>query len=196
MPRVLTVVVALLLGAALAAPLPADAQPKNGASKNGQAKNGKKAAAPANGAQANGGHLGTFGDWEAYRDPREGFCYAGSKPKKEEGRYTQRGDVFVLVTHRPKEKSYNVVSFEAGYAFKEGAEATATIGSQAFALFGHGEQAWTKDANGDVQLVKAMRAGATMVVKGTSARGTATTDTYSLTGISAALDAIDKACPR
>jgi len=201
MPRVLPVVVALLLGAALVAPLPADAQPKSGSSKNGQAKNGqakngKKAAAPANGAQANGGHLGTFGDWEAYRDPREGFCYAGSKPKKEEGRYTQRGDVFVLVTHRPKEKSYNVVSFEAGYAFKEGAEATATIGAQAFALFGHGEQAWTKDANGDAQLVKAMRAGATMVVKGTSARGTATTDTYSLTGISAALDAIDKACPR
>jgi hypothetical protein len=41
-----------------------------------------------------------------------------------------------------------------------------------------------------------MRAGSTMVVKGTSARGTRTTDTYSLKGVSAALDAIDKACPR
>ncbi|MBM3951204.1 MAG: hypothetical protein FJ311_07105 [Rhodospirillales bacterium] len=196
-------VVALLLGAALVAPSPVMAQTKNGQAKNGQAKNGspkngkaKKAAAPANGANPNGGHLGTFGDWEAYRDPREGFCYAGSKPTKSEGRYTQRGDVFVLVTHRPKEKSFNVVSFEAGYAFKEGAEATATIGAQTFALFGHGEQAWTKDGNGDAQLVKVMRAGSTMVVKGTSSRGTPTTDTYSLTGVSAALDAIDKACPR
>jgi hypothetical protein len=71
-----------------------------------------------------------------------------------------------------------------------------TIGTQSFALFGQGEQAWTRDGNGDAQLVKAMRAGATMVVKGTSARGTLTTDTYSLKGVSAALDAIDKACPR
>jgi hypothetical protein len=197
MTRIFAAVVALILGVALAGPSPAAAQAKNGkiksAAKNG-AKNGKSAAK--NGAPSNGGHLGTFGDWEAYRDPREGFCYAGSKPLKEEGRYTQRGDVFVLVTHRPKEKSYNVVSFDAGYVFKEGAEASATIGAQSFSLFGQGEQAWTPDGNGDAQLVKAMRAGSTMVVKGTSARGTTTTDTYSLKGVSAALDAIDKACPR
>ncbi len=35
-----------------------------------------------------------------------------------------------------------------------------------------------------------------MVVKGTSSRGTLTTDTYSLTGFSAALQSIDKACGR
>ncbi len=201
MVRVFSIAVALLLGAALVGASPAFAQPKNGQAKTSQAKTGQAKAGPAkngakNAAPSNGGHLGTFGDWEAYRDPREGFCYAGSKPQKEEGRYTQRGDVFVLITHRPKEKSYNVVSFDAGYVFKDGAEASATIGAQSFSLFGQGEQAWTRDGNGDAQLVKAMRAGATMVVKGTSSRGTATTDTYSLTGISAALDAIDKACPR
>ncbi len=200
MSRVFAIVVALVLGAAFAGSSPALAQAKNGqakkeSAKNGEAKNGKKSAAK-NGAPENGGHLGTFGDWEAYRDAREGFCYAGSKPVKQEGRYTQRGDVFVLVTHRPKEKSYNVISFDAGYVFKEGAEATATVGAQSFSLFGQGEQAWTRDGNGDAQLVKAMRTGATLVVKGTSSRGTATTDTYSLTGVSAALNAIDKACPR
>ena len=203
MSKLLTFAVAVAFTAALVPPMPAWAQAKNGQAKsesakkgtpkNGADKNGadKSAAAP-----TNGGHLGTFGDWEAYRDAREGFCYAGSKPVKEEGRYTQRGEVFVLVTHRPKEKSFNVVSFEAGYAFKEGAEAAATIGAQSFALYGHGEQAWAKDSDGDSQLVKAMRAGSTLVVKGTSARGTLTTDTYSLKGVSAALDAIDKGCPR
>lgn len=194
--------VALFLGAALVGASPTLAQPQNGKAANGKAQSGKakngqaKKADAKSGAAAGGGYLGTFGDWEAYRDPREGYCYAGSKPQKEEGRYTQRGDVFVLVTHRPKEKSYNVVSFDAGYVFKDGAQASAVIGAQSFALFGQGEQAWTRDAEGDAHLVKAMRAGATMVVKGTSARGTATTDTYSLTGVSAALDAIDKACAR
>jgi hypothetical protein len=33
-----------------------------------------------------------------------------------------------------------------------------------------------------------------MVVRGTSTRGTNTTDTYSLSGVTAAMDAIDAAC--
>ena len=40
----------------------------------------------------------------------------------------------------------------------------------------------------------AMIAGATMSVQGTSSRGTLTTDTYSLSGITAALNAIAREC--
>ena len=202
MTRIFAAAIVFVFAALLVAPTSATAQPKNGkekttaknGAKNGQKngpKNGKNAAP-----RANGGQLGTFGDWEAYRDAREGFCYAGSKPVKQEGRYTQRGDAFVLVTHRPKEKSFDVVSFDAGYAYKDGSEVSVTIGPQSFTLFGQGEQAWARDGNGDAQLVKAMRAGATLVVKGTSSRGTPTADTYSLKGVAAALDAINKACPR
>ena len=42
--------------------------------------------------------------------------------------------------------------------------------------------------------VAAMRKGQALSVKGTSMRGTATTDTYSLDGLAAALGAIDAAC--
>ena len=202
MIRLLASAIVFVFGVLLVAPAPAAAPAKNGkeksaaknAAKNGApngAKNGKSAAD-----QANGGSLGAFGDWEAYRDARAGFCYAGSKPVKQEGRYTQRGDAFVLVTHRPKEKSFDVVSFDAGYAYKNGAEVSVIIGAQTLSLFGQGEQAWARDGGGDIQLVKAMRGGSTLVVKGTSSRGTETTDTYSLKGVSAALDAINKACPR
>ena len=202
MIRLLASAIVFVFGVLLVAPAPAGASAKNGkeksaaknAAKNGApngAKNGKSAAD-----QANGGSLGAFGDWEAYRDARAGFCYAGSKPVKQEGRYTQRGDAFVLVTHRPKEKSFDVVSFDAGYAYKDGAEVSVIIGAQTLSLFGQGEQAWARDGGGDIQLVKAMRGGSTLVVKGTSSRGTETTDTYSLKGVSAALDAINKACPR
>ena len=111
MTRIFAAAIVFVFAAMLVAPTSATAQPKNGkektAAKNGQKngpKNGKNAAP-----RANGGQLGTFGDWEAYRDAREGFCYAGSKPVKQEGRYTQRGDAFVLVTHRPKEKSFGSI---------------------------------------------------------------------------------------
>ena len=197
MNRIFTPAFIIVLGILLCVSGLALAQTKNGpeksAAKNG-AKNGAKGAPAA--APANGGPLGAFGDWEAYRDAREGYCYAGSKPVKQEGRYTQRGDAFVLVTHRPKEKSYDVISFDAGYVYKDGAEVAVTVGAQSFVLFGQGEQAWARDGGGDTDLVKAMRAGSTLVVKGTSSRGTATVDTYSLKGAAAALDAVNKACPR
>ncbi|MEM8744554.1 MAG: invasion associated locus B family protein [Pseudomonadota bacterium] len=43
-------------------------------------------------------------------------------------------------------------------------------------------------------MVTAMKAGSTMVVQGRSTRGTLTTDEYSLSGITKALDAVTKAC--
>ena len=90
----------LLLAAAAAValvqpqPLAAQAK-KNGAAKSGQtnAKSGPASAksgtakSDSNGGQSNGGQLGTFGDWEAYADARDGFCYAGTKPTKQEGKY-------------------------------------------------------------------------------------------------------------
>ena len=142
------------------------------------------------------GHLGTFGDWEAYAESENGapVCFMGSKPTKAEGKYTQRGDTFMLVTHRPKDKAFDTVNVEAGYAYKDGGEVTVTVGTQKFALFTKGGQAWARDAATDKALVQAMRAGSTMIVDGASSRGTATKDTYSLKGFTAAHQAISKAC--
>ena len=44
------------------------------------------------------------------------------------------------------------------------------------------------------RLVGAMKAGTRMTVKGVSQRGTNTSYSYSLSGITAALDAVAKAC--
>jgi hypothetical protein len=42
--------------------------------------------------------------------------------------------------------------------------------------------------------VKAMRTGKSLIVVGTSSKGTETTDTYSLVGIGKAMDKINSAC--
>ena len=63
-----------------------------------------------------------------------------------------------------------------------------------FEMFTNNDTAWSRDAQGDAALVKAMRAGQTMIVRGTSARGTLTADTYSLGGFTAGHEAINKAC--
>ena len=141
--------------------------------------------------------LGEFGDWSAVKGTEDGkpLCYLSAEPQKSEGNYKQRGPVYAIITHRPAEKSIGVVSFQAGYGLKGDAPVTVTIdGKTKFALFGQDEFAWTREAADDKALVAAMRNGSTLVVNGTSARGTLTTDTYSLSGFTAAISAINKAC--
>lgn len=140
--------------------------------------------------------VGTFKDWNVFTYEENGnkVCYMASRPKKDEGDYTRRGDIFTLVTQRPAERSLDVVSVITGYTYRTGSETTIQIGNQTFKLFTDGDTAWAKDEATDRQIVNAIRAGATMVVRGTSSRGTATTDTYSLSGSAAAYQAMNEAC--
>lgn len=140
--------------------------------------------------------LGRFRDWYAvaYEDQGRKICYMVSRPLESEGDYTRRGAVYVQVTRRSGEPEPDVVSFEAGYPFQGGSEIEVVIDGEAHAMFTRGETAWAYDADGDETLVRAMAKGREMVVKGTSARGTLTTDTYSLMGFMAAQRAMTEAC--
>ena len=66
--------------------------------------------------------LGTYKNWTAYsyKEGKNLVCYMASTPVKDEGNYKTRGDIYAIVTHRPADKSYNVVNFVAGYQYKKG----------------------------------------------------------------------------
>ncbi len=153
------------------------------------------AAAPAPAAAAVD-ELGKFQDWTAYQTSQGGkrICYMAAAPKKDEGKYSKRGDILTMVTHRPASKSFNVISIHAGYKYKKGSTAEVAIGGASFTLFTNAETAWAIDSADDNALVKNMRAGSKMIVRGKSWRGTDTKDTYSLLGFTAALRSINKAC--
>ena len=140
--------------------------------------------------------LGKSKEWRAYviGEGSAKTCFAYSEPVKEEGEYTRRGKVSVTVSHRPADKVKNEVSFVAGYEFKPDSQVDVNIDGKKFNLFVDGGAAWTPDAKTDAQMRDALASGAKMIVRGRSARGTPTTDTYSLSGSTAALELIDKAC--
>ena len=140
--------------------------------------------------------IDSFDNWEAYRESDGGkaVCYVGSQPKKARGKYKSRGEVYVLVTHRPADKSLGVVSVKAGYTYEKASEVDVSIGEATFKLFTDAGHAFAYDDKTDKALIEAMVRGARMVVRGTSSRGTLTTDTYSLKGFTAAFKAINKAC--
>ncbi|MBE6449425.1 MAG: hypothetical protein E7013_01835 [Alphaproteobacteria bacterium] len=141
--------------------------------------------------------LGTYGDWSAYKMKENGanLCYMASVPQKSAGKYKRRGEIFLIVAHRPKEKSFNVVSLTAGYNYKKGSVATIQIDKkEKIELFTHEDTAWAPKTDIDNQLYRMMKAGNKAVIVGKSSLGNTTTDTFSLKGFTKAANAIDKAC--
>ena len=138
----------------------------------------------------------THGAWSVFSDKEKGAagCYMAATPEKETGDYSQRGNTYFVVAHDKKAKTANTVSVTAGYPYKEGGEVTLKIGGSTFSLFTDEDTAWARDAKTDNAIVAAMRAGTEMVVTGYSTRGTKTVDTYSLSGSTAAHNAINAAC--
>nr|WP_041848994.1 invasion associated locus B family protein [Bartonella bacilliformis] len=135
--------------------------------------------------------LHQFESWGAYsyKSAENTICYVLSMPLNALPTTVKHGDNFFLVTKR----SSSPVSFEpqfmAGYVLKEGSEVIVTVGDKVFNFFTKDSSAWLASSGMEVQLVAAMRAGATMKVQAVSKRGTHTTYTYSLKGVTAALNA-------
>ncbi len=128
--------------------------------------------------------LGTFQDWKAfsYEERGQKVCYVSSQPKKISPKGKARGDAYILITHRPSEKTFGVVSITAGYTYKKGSEVQVKIDRNSFKLFTDGDTAWARDETSDKALSSAIKSGKSLVVKGISARGTKTSDNYSLSG--------------
>lgn len=142
--------------------------------------------------------LGQFGDWGAYRAEPGGkkVCFALSKPTSAvtdpPGR--SRDPSYAFVSNRPAEKVKNEVSVIVGYPQKTGYDATALIGTASYTLYTQDDGAWVKNAAEEPKMVDAMRKGSELVIKSESSRGTKTTDTYSLKGISDALAKVSQEC--
>ncbi len=147
--------------------------------------------------------IGSYDGWKAYhfRDKGGEVCFMSRAPDKQEGKFKKRGPVVFFVTHYAGGKDSSVISVANGYAFKPKSPVTLAIKAKKFNLFTQPDKttraddmAWTKDQAEDAAVIKEILAGASMTVKGTSGRGTATTDTYSLKGSAEAYRAITKDC--
>ena len=144
--------------------------------------------------------LDSFRDWHVYQTGTGAnrLCYALSQPKETTPKNVTRGSVFFLISTWPGRKVRNEPSVVPGYQYKDGAKTEVLIGTDKFTFFtkndGTAGGAWMEDPNDEKKLIEAMKKGSSMAISGTSTRGTATKDSYSLAGISAALDKLDQSC--
>lgn len=154
------------------------------------------AASAAHAANATPTLLGSYKSWDAFtfNNGKGKVCYIVSAPTDSSPKNVKRGDIYLLISHRPAEKVRNEVNIIAGYPYGPNSSVRATVDGKAYELFTQGENAWLEKPADETRMVEAMKAGATLTVVGKSNRGTTTTDRYSLLGFTAAHNAISKAC--
>ncbi|ALN71664.1 hypothetical protein M673_03005 [Aureimonas sp. AU20] len=138
--------------------------------------------------------MNQFNDWGSYSYDASGgkVCYVLSTPKTMQPASVDHGDIFFLVSQKPGAKPTYEPQVVMGYPMRDGSKVVVTIDTKKFSMFTRGESAWMENAAEEPQLVAALKNGKSMKVDATSQRGTATNYTYSLAGVTAALNSIAK----
>ncbi|MGH6811791.1 MAG: invasion associated locus B family protein [Methylocella sp.] len=140
--------------------------------------------------------LASYGDWGVFlaQGEKSKTCYALATPKDRAPAGLKRDPAYVFISDRPAENVREEVSIIMGFPMKEGG-GRAEIAGSGFALIAKGANAWIKNQAEEAKFVDALKKGSKLIVKAPSLRGHVTTDTYSLNGLSQALERVAKECP-
>ena len=141
--------------------------------------------------------VGQYGAWGVYSGTTGGnkVCFALAQPTSSETDPPNRprDPMYLFVSTRPAENVRQEFSAILGYPSRSGG-GSADIGGTTFELMTQADNAWIRDPADESRLVDAMRRGSDITVRATSSRGTRTTDKFSLSGVSQALDRAAQEC--
>lgn len=142
--------------------------------------------------------LGSFRDWDAFvlkTDAGQTVCYMISVPKVKTPKSLRHGNPFITVTHKPAKQIRNEFNFIAGYKFQKGSDVRVSIDKKRVKeLFTSEDGAWAYDPKQDDALVASMKRGNRLLLNATSGRGNGTSYSFSLSGFTAAHNAITSSC--
>jgi invasion protein IalB len=140
--------------------------------------------------------VASYGDWAVFvaQGEKSKTCYTLATPKERTPSGLKRDPAYVFIADRPGENVREEVSVIMGFSVKEGGVARAEIGGAGFDLIAKGANAWIKNQAEERQLVNALKKGSKLIIKAQSLKGHMTTDSYSLTGLSQALEKVEKVC--
>lgn len=140
-----------------------------------------------------------YNDWSVLRQETDAgrLCYITSEPIEKKGDYDKknRGETRVFVTHGPGKAERDVVSIVAGYIFEKQSEVELNIDGIKQSFFTLEDRAWSFTQDEDKKIIRNMKRGNKLTIKGVSSRGNTTIDLYSLSGFTKAKQMLDKICP-
>ncbi len=140
--------------------------------------------------------IGEFRSWGAYaaNESTGPVCFAMSKSTSVDPVPDGFVSAYLYLTHRPSVSVRNEMNVVSGFTFAPNTPATATVGGKTFELFTDKDAAWLLDPSQNDNLAGALRAGSSVVIEGTSDKGIKITETFSLSGATAASRAIEDGC--
>ena len=134
--------------------------------------------------------LKTFQDWSIFKHTTdssgETVLSLMASPTKSEGKYTQRGKPYCILTRSLNRKTPEFFMLVAGYPYLEKSHPSLHFTHTSFQLIPKLDKAFTPDEKEEVRIIEAMKRGRQMTVQGISTRQTKTKDIYSLMGFSKA----------
>ena len=140
------------------------------------------------------------GGWSVFQSASPTACWATSAPKSSvntrNGKVAavNRGDIQLFVTFRQNGDPDGGLSFTGGYPFADKTAPVMAVGGQEYAFITQGEWAWPKIRASQSGLLDALKQGMEATITAYSVRGTKTEDTFTLQGLSAAIDEAKSTC--
>lgn len=138
----------------------------------------------------------TIKDWAVFTTQSDGdtMCYVRSFAQDKAPKNVDHGDVIFFVTSWKSGSGKNQPSLMTGYTLKATPPPKARVGSTRITMYADGKEAFIEETGDERKLINAMRKGSLLRIETRSARGTATTYEFSLSGITAALQKADALC--
>lgn len=132
-----------------------------------------------------------FDAWGVYSYSENGkkSCYALSVPVTSRPAGVNHGDNFFLISPQGSSLMPQAIM---GYDLKSGSDVEVAVGNDQFDFIPRDNTAWVRDQGREPAVVNAMRGGSQMTIQATSQRGTNTSYSYSLNGVTAALQELRK----
>ena len=139
-------------------------------------------------------------DWSVFTEPSPKECWAVTEPKETVNTRggqvvdVRRSEILLMVFFRPTANVAGQVAFTGGYSFANGRNISLDIDGRKFEMVTKGEWAWPASPADDARVLAAMKRGKSAKITAQSARGTTTNDTFSLLGVTAAVDEAARQC--
>lgn len=144
--------------------------------------------------------INTFSGWTLYagEDGAGKICFLAAIPTQTQPPAVMRETALTYVSAWPKDGVKSEVSFKIGFPIKKGTDPFASIIGQSassYKLFVKDDRAYVADTTQELKLLEALKKGSKLTIQTTASDGTTVIDTYSLQGITAALQALAVGCP-
>ena len=139
---------------------------------------------------------GQFKNWVAQNTNINGqqVCYAASSPVAYDPKGLNRAESRIFVSFRPNDKIQNEISITSGYNYKASSRVNVAIDKKEFKFETEDNFAWLTKYEEEVAMIELMRKSSQAKISATSAKGSKTIDTFSLSGFSDAYEAAKKKC--